>query len=287
MSPAISGRAPPHRLREGLQRRREFPPRLGRLRRQESRRPHAVRQSAREIIDDRYDDDGEILVALNKRNPEVFDVYRIDLNSKELTLVAENPGNITGWITDHAGASGSRSPPTASTPASCIAPTRTARSRRSSPPTSRQQISPLFFDFDNKLLFAASNIERDKAAIVRVDPATAKEESLIFEHPEVDVGGLDWSRKRKVCTEAQFATWKRERKFFDAEMQAIYADLERQLPGYEIDLQSSQQGRDAVRRRRLERPHPGRALPLRRGDEDAHQARRDRALARREANWPR
>ena len=88
-------------------------------------------------------------------------------------------------------------------------------------------------------MFAASNINRDKSAIVRLDPATAKEESLIFEHPEVDVAGLDWSRKRKVYTEVQFVTWKRERKFFDAEMQAIYADLERQLPGYEIDLQSS------------------------------------------------
>ncbi len=55
------------------------------------------------IVDDLYDNDDEILVSLNKRNPELFDVYRIDLNSKELTLVAENPGNITAWITDHAG----------------------------------------------------------------------------------------------------------------------------------------------------------------------------------------
>ncbi|MGA8818248.1 MAG: S9 family peptidase [Xanthobacteraceae bacterium] len=191
------------------------------------------------IIDDRYDDDGEILVALNKRNPEVFDVYRIDLNSKELTLLAENPGNITAWITDHAGrirlaiaTDGVNNSIMHRADDNCAFATVITTNFR-------QQISPLFFDFDNKLLFAASNIDRDKAAIVRVDPATAKEESLIFEHPEVDVGGLDWSRKRKVCTEAQFVTWKRERKFFDAEMQAIHADLERQLQGYEIDLQSS------------------------------------------------
>lgn len=191
------------------------------------------------IIDDRYDDDGEILVALNKRNPEVFDVYRIDLNSKELTLLAENPGNITAWITDHAGRI--RLAIATDGVNNSIMHRADDNSAFATVITTnfRQQISPLFFDFDNKLLFAASNIDRDKAAIVRVDPATAKEESLIFEHPEVDVGGLDWSRKRKVCTEAQFVTWKRERKFFDAEMQAIHADLERQLPGYEIDLQSS------------------------------------------------
>jgi dipeptidyl aminopeptidase/acylaminoacyl peptidase len=191
------------------------------------------------IVDDLYDNDDEILVSLNKRNPELFDVYRIDLNSKELTLVAENPGNITAWITDHAGRI--RLAIATDGVNNSILHRLDDNSAFETVITTnfRQHISPLFFDFDNKLLFAASNINRDKSAIVRLDPATAKEESLIFEHPEVDVAGLDWSRKRKVYTEVQFVTWKRERKFFDAEMQAIYADLERQLPGYEIDLQSS------------------------------------------------
>ena len=190
------------------------------------------------IVDDRYENDDEILVALNRRNPEVFDVYRIDLNSKELTLLAENPGNITAWITDHAG----RIRLAIATDG--VNTSIMHRADDNSPFATvittnfRQQISPLFFDFDDELLFAASNINRDKAAIVRVDPTTAKEESLIFEHPDVDVGSLAWSRKRKVYTEAQFVTWKRERKFFDAEMQALHTDLERQLPGYEIDLQA-------------------------------------------------
>jgi dipeptidyl aminopeptidase/acylaminoacyl peptidase len=192
-----------------------------------------------EIIDDRYDNDGEMIVSMNKRNPEVFDVYRVDLNTKQLTLIAENPGNVTGWVTDHTGCirlalatdgvnSSILHRPDANTPFKTVITTNF-----------KEQIQPLFFDFDNKLLFASSNINRDKAAIVRVNPETAKEESIIFQHPEVDVSGLGWSRKRKVCTEVQFLTWKRERKFFDAEMEAIQNDLERQIPGYEVDLQSS------------------------------------------------
>ena len=55
------------------------------------------------IIDDRLDRDDEIIISMNKRNPEVFDVYRVDLNTKQLTLIAENPGNVTGWVTDHTG----------------------------------------------------------------------------------------------------------------------------------------------------------------------------------------
>jgi dipeptidyl aminopeptidase/acylaminoacyl peptidase len=192
-----------------------------------------------EIIDDRYENDDEMLVSMNKRNPEVFDVYRIDLKTKQLTLIAENPGNVTGWVTDHTG---------------CIRLALVTDGVNSSiqhrsddnaafktviTTNFKEQIQPLFFDFDNKLLFASSNINRDKAAVVRVDPATAKEEGIIFQHREVDVSGLGWSRKRKVYTEVQFLTWKRERKFFDAEMEAIQNDLERQLPGYEVDLQSS------------------------------------------------
>ncbi len=191
------------------------------------------------IIDDRFEHDDEMIIAMNKRDPELFDVYRVDLNTRQLTLLAENPGNVTGWLTDHSGCvrlalvtdgvnAGILHRPDANTAFTTVITTNF-----------KEAIEPLFFDFDNKLLFASSNIDRDKAALVRIDPATVREESVIFQHPEVDVSGLSWSRKRKVCTDAQFVTSRRERKFFDAEMETIYADLQNQLPGYEIDLQSA------------------------------------------------
>ena len=42
-----------------------------------------------------------ILVGLNRRNPQVFDGYWLDLDSGDLTLVAENPGRHGGYILDH------------------------------------------------------------------------------------------------------------------------------------------------------------------------------------------
>jgi dipeptidyl aminopeptidase/acylaminoacyl peptidase len=196
------------------------------------------------IIDDRYDDDDEMIVALNKRSAEVFDVYRVDLDSRELTLIAENPGNVTGWATDHAGAI-RLAIATDGVNTSILHRANDSAAFQTTITTNfKERIQPLFFDFDNKLLFASSNIGRDKAAIVRLDPATAKEDAVIFQHPEVDVAGLDWSRKRKVYTEVQFVTWKRERKFFDAETEAIFTDLQARLPGYEIDLQSNNRDED-------------------------------------------
>jgi dipeptidyl aminopeptidase/acylaminoacyl peptidase len=40
---------------------------------------------------------GAALIALNKENKALFDVYEIDFTTKALTLVAKNPGNVGGW----------------------------------------------------------------------------------------------------------------------------------------------------------------------------------------------
>src|SRR5688572_33276548 len=53
-----------------------------------------------QIIDRLERNENEILVGLNKRNPQVSDVYRINVNTGEMNMVAENPGNYTGWATD-------------------------------------------------------------------------------------------------------------------------------------------------------------------------------------------
>ena len=42
----------------------------------------------------------DLLIGLNRDNPQIYDVYRLHLPSGELTLVAKNPGNILGWVAD-------------------------------------------------------------------------------------------------------------------------------------------------------------------------------------------
>ncbi len=42
----------------------------------------------------------ELLIGLNKENPQAHDVYHLKLTSGELTLVAKNPGNIVAWVVD-------------------------------------------------------------------------------------------------------------------------------------------------------------------------------------------
>ena len=46
---------------------------------------------------------GQILISLNQRNPELCDAHRLDVATGEVTLIAENPGNIAGWLADRDG----------------------------------------------------------------------------------------------------------------------------------------------------------------------------------------
>ncbi|MGV0744831.1 alpha/beta fold hydrolase [Mycolicibacterium sp. XJ870] len=42
---------------------------------------------------------GKAIVQINNRNPELLDAYELDIATGELTLVAENPGTVVGWLT--------------------------------------------------------------------------------------------------------------------------------------------------------------------------------------------
>lgn len=192
-----------------------------------------------ELIDELEDHPNDVLIGLNKRNPEIFDAYRLNIKTGELTLVAENPGNIDGWITDHTGQI------RAAKTTDGVSSSLLYRSDEKSPfkvvltTSYKDTVQPLFFTFDNKRLYATSNLGRDKLAIVELDPATGKELKVVYERNDVDVGGLLFSKKRKVLTAATFETWKEERHVLDKDTAALLKDLQARLPGYELRLQSN------------------------------------------------
>ena len=190
-----------------------------------------------EIIDDLEDiSETDVLITLNKRNPEVFDAFRLNVATGEMKMVAENPGKVERWITDHAGVI------RAATQTDGVNTSLLTRADEKTPfkevlkTNFRESVSPQFFTFDNKNLYVTSNIGRDKAAVVTIDPSNGKELEKIYENPEVDVEALAYSKKRKVMTFAAFDTWKTERKFFDAQTEAMFKTLGEKLPGYEVEV---------------------------------------------------
>ncbi|HET7136053.1 MAG TPA: S9 family peptidase [Casimicrobiaceae bacterium] len=190
------------------------------------------------IVDPLVEIPGRMLIGLNQRVKEVFDVYDLDLVSGKLTLVAENPGNITSWGADHDGNV------RFAIATDGVDQTYLYRDEAKVPfepvlkTTFRDQFQPLVFTADNKKLYVASNLGRDKVAIVLVDPASAKEAQVVYGRDDVDVQNVAWSRARQRVSFVNYQTGKDERHYLDPDAKELFAKLETKLPGYEVTLQS-------------------------------------------------
>jgi dipeptidyl aminopeptidase/acylaminoacyl peptidase len=197
-----------------------------------------------QVIDGLIDNDKEILIATNQRDHEIFDVYHLDLTTNKLRMVAQNPGNISSWVTDHDGKLRIATTTDGVNTSLLYRENETDTFRTILTTNFKESLSPLFFTFDNKNLYAASNIGRDKSAIVTIDPRTGKELSTVYENPEVDVSDLDYSHKRKVLTFATYETEKNHNVYLDDQTKALYTKLESKLPGYEIVIASEDRNED-------------------------------------------
>jgi dipeptidyl aminopeptidase/acylaminoacyl peptidase len=197
-----------------------------------------------EIINPLPDDPHHILVSHNRRDPQVFDVVRIDLRTGKETLVAKNPGDIVAWGTDHAG----RLRLAFKSEGLNSAVLYRANERSDFKPIIttdyKTEVEVPVFTADNKRLYAISNRGRDKKALVTIDPARPDVESVVFIHPEVDLGGVTWSRLKKKLTDASYVTAKIERRFFDPATEALYQRIAAKVPGMEVTLQSGTKAED-------------------------------------------
>lgn len=191
------------------------------------------------LVNELREDPEHILISHNQRDKRVFDVVRVNVRTGEQTVVAQNPGNIVGWQTDHAGKVRIG---IASDGVNNTLLYRDAEDQAFKPiirTDFRTAVAPAFFDFDNKKFYATSNRGRDKKALVLIDPARPDAEQQVYAHPDVDVADAGYSRLRKLLTTAGYVTDKPGQHFFDQETGEIFAKLRAKLPGYEINLQSA------------------------------------------------
>lgn len=185
------------------------------------------------VLDDLEDAPIHMLLEMNRRNPEIFDVYRCNIMTGELELVGENPGNITGWMTDHDGKL------RVAVQTDGVNETLLYRSDESQKfhelmtLNFKETFSPVMFAYDNKLMYVVSNLSTDKAAVYTYDPETNKTLDLVFAHDEVDAGSLMHSKKRKIITGVTYTTDKRHYKFFDSEREELQKKLDEFFPGVE------------------------------------------------------
>jgi dipeptidyl aminopeptidase/acylaminoacyl peptidase len=139
------------------------------------------------------DDSDHVLVYHNRRDRRLRDLYRIDLNTRKETLVAQNPGDGVAPITTHDGRvrGWQQSRDAQRPPEERYQPLLARRPALLKEPDESLQV--LGKSRTQPFVWALSSRGRDRVALVAIHP-TLGWEKVVFEDPKVDVTGVAISR---------------------------------------------------------------------------------------------
>jgi len=134
----------------------------------------------------------ELLIAMNKENPQVHDVYHLNITSGELTLVAKNPGNVASWVTDtHFKVRGAVIALPDSGNALLVRDNEQADWRQliTWNPDDALNSGPIGFTHDDRSLYMIDSRDYNAGRLVKLDIAT-DDITIIAEDPQYDVGNV-------------------------------------------------------------------------------------------------
>ncbi len=180
-------------------------------------------QARIEAVDKRFPN--EVLVGLNKDNPELHDVYRLDLASGGLEKIVDNPGFV-GFVADaelqvRAGVE-------ACEDGGLVLHVRDGANSDWQPLLEASQedaltTTPVGFSEDGKSLFAVSSVDANAGRLVRLDIANGQA-SVIAEDPAFDVVSVRTHPDKHTPQLAVFLKDRAEYRVLDPD---IEADVER------------------------------------------------------------
>lgn len=188
------------------------------------------------IVDELINDNDHILISMNKRNKQIFDVYKLNIYTGDMEIAAENLGKIMQWLTDNNGEI------RVGIELDGVNTRVLFREKVTDPFTLilesdyKETSAPVYFTEDNKNLIVVSNVGRDKYAIYEFDPIKGENIKLIYENNEVDVSGLGVLKKSHKLICAIYVTDKLQYKFFNKKAEEIYNKLKSNFSNDIIEL---------------------------------------------------
>jgi len=131
-----------------------------------------------------------VLVGLNADNPQLHDVYSLDLPTGELTKVEDNPG-FAGWLVDSdlQVRGGAAMTPDGGVVIALREPDGSYAPWRQIGPQDVATTSVLGYTRDGSAMLLISSLDVNAGRLVRLDLATG-EETVLAEDPVYDVGGI-------------------------------------------------------------------------------------------------
>lgn len=194
-------------------------------------------KSRLKIIEDQLIEDKYLLVSSNKRDSTVFDVYRLNVRDGSMEMAAKNPGNIIDWRTDSEGKL------RLAVSSDGVNSTILYRANESLPFKSvltsnfKDTFTPIAFNHNEpNVIYAISDINRDKTALVEVDCNTGKELKNLFCNDTLNITDAQYSKRKQKISFVVYETWKKEKHFLDDSVRQIYSRLDKLLPKTETRI---------------------------------------------------
>ncbi|MBC7566292.1 MAG: S9 family peptidase [Pedobacter sp.] len=189
------------------------------------------------VLEDQLIDDKYLMVSSNRRDSTVFDVYRLNVRNGKMEIAAQNPGNITNWMTDD---DGKLRLATSSDGVNETFLYRSAENESFRPIMTnnfKTTLMPVAFAPERRnIVYAISDVNRDKRALVELDCNTGKEIKVLYSNDSVNVTDAQYSRKNRKVSFVVYESWKKEKYFLDDSTEMLYKDLDKLLPNTESKI---------------------------------------------------
>ena len=181
--------------------------------------------------------DNYLLATLNDRDSTVFDLYKIFLNGSVPQLVSRNPGNVSKWFASPDGQVRLAMTNDSVQERILFRENEDMSFREVATTDYQTSILPLGFVKDSlSKIYALSNTNRDKLALVEYNLASGLEERLIYQHPEVDLEPTGYSDRLQEMIFAQYTINKVKRHFFHRSFQQSFDKLAAFFDHQSIDI---------------------------------------------------
>lgn len=165
----------------------------------------------------------EIYICLNKRKPEIFDLYKLNYNTGALKMVDENPGNISYWKEDFNGDIRLAISTDGVNEKIYFKKTITSPYKEILKINFKETFYPICFTEDGNSVYALSNINRDKVALVLFDLNQAKETRIVYQNADADINDMSVSYSTKMPLFATYRDGRLHTRFFSPELEKIEA----------------------------------------------------------------
>ena len=200
----------------------------------EERLLNADEKSKVRLLEDQLIDDKFLLVTSNKRDSTVFDVYRLNVRNGQMLIAAKNPGNFTSWLTDSKGKLRIAISTDGVNESLWYRKNETEPFQRIITNNFKTTLWPVAFsEIEPNIIYAISNVNRDKNALVEIDCITGKEKKVLFADDTLNVVEAQYSKRRGKMDFVVYETWKKEKYYLNDEAKGLFGNLEKLIPDAE------------------------------------------------------